>query len=80
MKLWPTASADGSKIAFQSIKNLASGDRLYRGSIVTKSIGSGENDTLLQLADEGFLPQWSPDGSHVAFLKKKGGADEPLSG
>lgn len=71
VKLWPTVSADNSKIAFQSVKNLSSGNNLYKGRVVAKSITQAENEAPFPLSSEGFFPQWSPDGSHVAFLKKK---------
>ncbi len=75
--LWPAAAPDNSKIVFQSVKNLSNGNKLLESGIVAKTIKPGEDrDRPALLAESGFLPAWSPDGSMIAFMKKNGnGAD-----
>ena len=77
-KLWPTVSPDNEKIAFQSVKNLNQGNNLFESTIMIKSTKT-QGDTPALLADKGFLPAWSPDGSAIAFLRKNGDTFELLS-
>ena len=72
VKLWPSVSPDNSKIVYQSVKNLNSGDKLFKGAVASKTLAGGENERPTSLADQGFLPQWSPNGSAIAFLKQNG--------
>ena len=70
-KLWPSVSPDNQKVAFQSIKNLSGGNKLWDGDLVLKSLASRddrERPTLL--AERAFYSAWSPDGSAVAFMRK----------
>ncbi|MGI8543878.1 MAG: protein kinase domain-containing protein [Aridibacter sp.] len=69
-ELWADVSPDNSSIVYQSIKNLRQGSNLLNGSIVTKSVS--KDGSPLQLAEVGFMPQWSPDGETIAFLKLAG--------
>jgi serine/threonine protein kinase len=71
-ELWPAVSADGQTLAYQSIRNLSQGDKLMSGSIVTKAVTGGGHAT--ELAQNGYLPQWSPDGKQLAFLRMTGKA------
>lgn len=68
-ELWPSVSPNGQKIAFQSAKNLSQGSTLFQSSIMIKPLVSRDEQSRL-LAEAGFLPTWSPDGSSVAFLQK----------
>ena len=69
-ELWANVSPDGRTIAYQSIKNLSQGNKLFNGTIFTKSSnGSGQPTKLVA---EGFLPIWSPDGQKVAYMKVVG--------
>jgi len=68
-ELWPVASPDGERVAFQSAKNLSRGSNLFESSILVKSLKS-RDDQAMPLSDSGFLPAWSPQGTSVAFVKK----------
>lgn len=72
VKMWPSVSPDNTKVVYQSIKNLNSGDKLFKGIIALRTLGGGENERPIVLAEQGFLPKWSPDGSTVAFLREVG--------
>ncbi|MEO6587809.1 MAG: hypothetical protein ABIP06_00655, partial [Pyrinomonadaceae bacterium] len=69
-ELWENVSPDGKTIAYQSIKNPSQGNKLFYGGIFTKSLGAEKQP--VQLASEGFLPVWSPDGRKIAFMRVVG--------
>lgn len=75
--LWPAVAPDNGKIAFQSVKNLSSGNKILESGIVVKTLNDRDRPTLL--AESGFLPAWSPDGSTLAFLRKNGDGAELVS-
>lgn len=68
-ELWPAVSPDGERVVFQSAKNLSRGNKLFESSIYVKALRSRDDRPLL-LAESGFLPAWSPDGSAIAFMAK----------
>jgi serine/threonine protein kinase/Tol biopolymer transport system component len=69
-ELWADVSPAGDAIVYQSVRNLRGGSNLFNGSIIRQTV-SKDGDPL-RLAEDGFLPQWSPDGETVAFLKLVG--------
>jgi Tol biopolymer transport system component len=69
-ELWADVSPDGKTLVYQSIKNLSQGNKLFSGNILAKQIGSSEQPT--EIAKEGYLPKWSPDGKTVTFVKIAG--------
>lgn len=69
-ELWADISPDGKFVAFQSIRNLSQGNRLFKGAILTKPTDS--DAPPFQLAAEGFLPVWSPVGGQLAFMRVAG--------
>ncbi|HQZ96757.1 MAG TPA: protein kinase [Pyrinomonadaceae bacterium] len=72
-KLWPDVSPDGQRVVFQSVKGLSSGNRLLRSNIVVKSLKPAtDSERPTTIAENGFLPAWSPDGSAVAYRKING--------
>ncbi len=66
-ELWPSVSPNSKTVAYQSIKNLSQGDKILDGAILTKT--QGKEVQPFELAATGFLPQWSPDGNLIAFLR-----------
>ncbi len=69
-ELWPDVSFDGKTIAFQAIRNLSQGDKIASGSILTKPFdGTGQP---FEIVTNGYLPKWSPDGKHLAFMRFSG--------
>ena len=66
-ELWATVSPDNKTVAYQSIKNLSQGDKLFSGAILTKAIGS--DAPPFQLTASGGLPVWSSDGKRLAFMR-----------
>lgn len=69
-ELWPAGSPDGRTIAYQSIHNLSQGNKLFNGSLMLRQTGS--EALPIRLVADGFLPQWSPDGQHLAYLRVQG--------
>ncbi|MGB7070075.1 MAG: protein kinase [Pyrinomonadaceae bacterium] len=75
--LWPAVSPDDEAIAFQSVKNLSRGNKLFESDIVLKALATGDDGNRpIRLASRGFLPAWSPDGSAIAFLRQNDSAIE----
>lgn len=66
-ELWANSGATGNTITYQSVKNLGQGDQIYNATIFTKDVGSDNGAS--QLAQNAFLPAWSPDGKHLAFMQ-----------
>lgn len=67
-ELWADVSPDNNSIAYQSIKYLRQGSNLLNGSIILQP--PSKEFRPLRVAEDGFLPQWSPDGKTLAFLKR----------
>lgn len=70
-ELWADVSPDGKSVAYQSIKNLSQANKLFGGSILTKSLGTNEQPT--EIAKNGGLPKWSPNGKTVVFIRVNSG-------
>ncbi len=66
-ELWPDVSPNDQIIAYQAVKKLRQGTDIDKGDILTKSLLAKEAPEVR--AQNGFLPQWSPDGKHLAFLR-----------
>lgn len=66
-ELWANVSPDGKTLAYQSIKNLSQGNKLFRGKVLTQQLNS--QNQPVEVSNEGGLPVWSPDGKNVAFIR-----------
>ncbi len=69
-EFWVDVSPDGKTIAYQSIKNLSQGNKMFNGNIMTKNLAEKDNQSLL--VSNAFLPKWSPDGKTLAFMRLSG--------
>lgn len=69
-ELWAMPAPDGKTIAYQSIKNLSQGDKLFKGEILTKKLNSDQAPN--SLVAEAGLPVWSPDGRKIVFVQIAG--------
>ncbi|NOT59874.1 MAG: protein kinase [Acidobacteria bacterium] len=70
-EFWPDVAPDNGTIAYQSVNNLNQGINVTRNNdIMTKPLIFGTPASLL--VKEGFLPQWSPDGKRLAFMRYAG--------
>ncbi|MBK8811185.1 MAG: serine/threonine-protein kinase [Acidobacteria bacterium] len=65
-ELWPDVSPDGRSVAYQSIKNLSQGNKIFDGSLFVRAIDGPQAET--RIVEKGFLPKFSPDGKLIAFL------------
>jgi eukaryotic-like serine/threonine-protein kinase len=69
-ELWGNVSPDGKSIAYQSIRNLSQGNNLYNGKILSQKLNSDYQPS--EIAENGYLPVWSPDGQTLAFMQSIG--------
>src|SRR5436190_8015936 len=70
-KIWPDVSPANDKVVFQSVKSLSQGNKLLDTALVLKNVRSrDESERATPLAEHGFLPAWSPDGSAIAYLRR----------
>ncbi len=69
-------SPDGNQVAFAWVGPQAAGsagrDNGRNRHIYVKLIDAGEPLRLTHAPDDELLPAWSPDGRHIAFLRKEG--------
>ncbi len=77
-KLWPSVSHDGSRVAFQSEKNMSLGNHIFDSAISVRSLKGSDNEPVTRIVERGFLPSWSPDSSMIAFLRNDAGKKELL--
>nr|MCU0239043.1 serine/threonine-protein kinase [Pyrinomonadaceae bacterium] len=69
-ELWADVSPDGKTLAYQSIKNLSQGNKLFNGNILTKTLDNQNQPQ--ELVKNSGLPKWSPDGKTLAFVRLEG--------
>ena len=69
-EFWPDVAPDGRAIAYQSVRNLSQGNKIYQSSILVRSIASIEREVTF--VKDGVLPKWAPDGRCLAFMRLQG--------
>lgn len=69
-EFWPAVAPDGKTIAFQSVRNMSQGDKIFNCSLLTRPVST--DGQQFELVTNAFLPQWSPDGSQLAFMRLAG--------
>jgi eukaryotic-like serine/threonine-protein kinase len=71
-ELWPDVAPDGKTLAYQSIRNLSQANRMFRGALLIKAADGKDAEQPLQLALNGVLPKWAPNGKYLAFMRQQG--------
>lgn len=71
LKLWPTVSPDDGVVLFQSVNPTGT---LLASTIVVKR--AANDAPIVPIAENGFDPSWSPDGTRIAFLRVDAGRVE----
>ena len=66
-ELWADVSPGGKTIAYQSIKNISQGNKIFNGNILTKNLDEKDKENVF--VTNASLPKWSPNGKTLAFMR-----------
>ncbi|MBA4122917.1 MAG: serine/threonine-protein kinase [Acidobacteria bacterium] len=75
-EFWQDVAPNGEKIAYQSACRSSVGGNLLQCSIWSQKITN--SDQKFKMSADGFNPRWSPDGSHLAFLRSEAAGNNSL--
>ncbi len=69
-EFWPDVSPDGKLVAYESVKNLSQGNKIFNGILMIAPESGTDPGT--QLVTDACLPKFSPDGRTIAYAKLVG--------
>jgi serine/threonine protein kinase/Tol biopolymer transport system component len=71
-EFWPSVSPSGSAIVYQGVHRTSIGTNLLSSSLFLQELSPGSPP--IQLASEGTVAEWSPDGKQIAFIRSDQGS------
>lgn len=75
VEMWQDAAPNNDKIAYQASRTTSVGAKILNTKLFTQKT---DGTQLLQIADDGFAPRWSPNGRHLAYLQTVAGKSKLL--
>lgn len=69
-EFWPDVSPDGKLVAYEAVKNLSQGNKIFNGTVMIAPASGDGPET--QAATDASLPKFSPDGRTLAYAKLVG--------
>ncbi len=71
---WPAISRRGNRLAFS--RNHANDEKIWRLDLFGPNGKAGEAVKLIASTRNELVPQYSPDGTRIAFISQRSGGDE----